>query len=1612
MDFSIPEYLPVEAQRRLQELVQDFQEENLTQKGYTNKRAQLIDKYTSYNGGRNERVSSDRYEPRISIDSDNKSTSTHINVTRKIDSNHLQVYQTPDSHSLHKLSSASTNGTPVSALQNTRHQEIMPQSAFNTPQSNNGFVDTSTTPSSKVSLVKNNSLSQRASINRHNTSLHHRKKSSQISLPFDLIANQYDPMTPILPRVETLTPTFKGASLTYILQARSVIQQKETAIITINVKGKEKLLSWSKLHGRSERIAQELTKNKKKIHKMAKILLWFDQDDLLEFVVSLFGCFSADMVAVPVSFDTYSLNEIIEIIKLTNSKNILISDDCYKNLENLTTNNGKLKLLKSEFFQDINFIKTNDLGTYTKAKNINNIPNISYIEFTRTPLGKLSGVLMKHKTLENQFELFAQVLNSRNPKTKVIRPIKLSPGKTTASMATRYTVINSLDSTRNTGLIFGLLFNIFSGNLMIHINSKYLSMSSGNLETCVDKYRANVLLCDQLQLKQVVINYLDNPELMQKKNKRKIDFSCIKFCLTTCTTIDTEVSDMIVQKWLKNLGCIDASQCYSPVLTLPDFGGCFLSFRDQLSIPPKTLKKVHGQVQLITDDNFSAEYDDSAESTGNGSLIKFKNNTQDDIYIEKEPLKDNVIKISSTPMVGASSSAQKHIKLSAFGFPLVDSFLAVVNPDDGTLVQDSTVGELWISSSSMTNEFYHMDKVNDFVFKAKLNYNKMFRMLEKSNAMQQSFQKLKAIMQICPSETSFLRTKLIGFVHNNKIYVLSLVEDMVLQNKLIRLSNGLHTCDLTSSSVTSTSSDAASSLSLSANLHNRDPRLLKKRVVQTHYLQHITENIVRTVEHVREISAFELPQYKLEHFLVICIESDLVKSSSEPSSSSDKVLNSFVDKIYKILWIFHRIQPMCIMVLPVGSLPKRYCSLEIANSTVEKKYFSAQLNVKFVKFQLDNVILDFIPRTSCENESVFSEHLSNYRHASIEDVILRQGHTQANFTQFFQTTNNNIVESSVDTRTHILLNKYKSIMEILEFRCGQQGNDLAYSDGYATAPPKNSNNYHKSITWSSFNNMVASYLKKIVESKTPLKSGDSIIVVSENSVEYAAMVITAFYCGFNIIPMPSFNQSSITPQKDTEFFAKVVKAYKVKRIFCDFLNQTYIEDSNTVTGKFFKKLKHMLPRVTIFSKVKVKSQHNIKFFKSQIKSKLGTVREASVVFVDKSDDMSSKLVTTMSASTLLNLCKQYKNVLHLSSDFRLLSACSHTDQIGFVRSCLLGIYVGTTTTLYSVSDIKHDPKEFFMDMKNLTIKDLFLSKELFTFILMKAKENVLRGIPHILLPVKGRPDHYFNLKLVLKYPQAGCNMGNLNYIYENKFNPFISLRSYPPISIFLDCESLRVGIIKEVDPHEEPNCIEIHDSGVPVCEELRIMNPENGQNTYINELGEIFVSSSKNVDNYCLIDQSGKLVRDKFLTKQLMTDVGGKTFMRTGDLGFVKPFMIDNKQVNILFVLSEINNTIESSGFHCAVDLEKTVETIHACIEKCRVAKMGGYTIALVELRKELKNQKGNLVPIIASNILQKHKLIINLVCFVSRIKDSRSQTINDFVKNNENYIYGVYRSL
>ncbi|CAI2023046.1 hypothetical protein SEUBUCD650_0H01430 [Saccharomyces eubayanus] len=1590
MDFSIPPTLPLDLQSRLNELIQDYKDENLTRKGYETKRKQLLDKFEI-----------SQMRPYTPLRSPNSRKSKRL-------------------HKRNPSLASSTISTPTSI---DRRHSIYRVTTMNSNSANG----TPRRRSKRYAASLQSSLPGSA---------------DEKALGKDTV---YNPMIPLLPRhiepeITSGGDTTMTDSLPLILRGRFEHCDGQTAMISINAKGKETFITWDKLYLKAERVAHEL--NKSHLYKMDKILLWYNKNDVIEFTIALLGCFIAGMAAVPVSLETYSLREVIEIIKVTNSKYVLISNACHKQLDNLhsSSNHSKVKLVKNDVFQQIKFVRTDDLGTYTKAKKSSptfDIPNISYIEFTRTPLGRLSGVVMKHNILINQFETMTKILNSRSmPHWKQkSQSIRKPFHKRIASTISRFVILNSLDPTRSTGLIMGVLFNLFTGNLLISIDSSILQRPGG-YENTIDKFRADILLNDQLQLKQVVINYLENPESAFSR-KHKIDFSCIKSCLTSCTTIDTDVTEMVVHKWLKNLGCIDAPFCYSPMLTLLDFGGIFISTRDQL-----------GNLE-------------------NFPIHNSKLRLQNELFINREKLKLNEVECSITAMINASSSFKDYLKLEAFGFPIPDVTLCVVNPDTNTLVQDLTVGEIWISSNHITDEFYQMDKVNEFVFSAKLNYSEMFtwaRYEMPSSESQAVTEQLDTILNICPANTYFMRTKLMGFVHNGKIYVLSLIEDMFLQNKLVRLSNWAHTSNLLhvkkpGQPSTNISKPVVEEIVKSANTSALSVEAFSecKRTVESHYLQQITETIVRTVNTVFEVAAFELQHHKEEHFLVMVVESSLAKTDEESKNNAatdttlvsfnekqkikvEAKMNDLTDQIFRILWIFHKIQPMCILVVPRDTLPRRYCSLELANSTVEKKFLNNDLGAQFVKFQFDNVILDFLPHSAYYNESILSEHLSRLRKMALQEEYSMNepgyrtdGPVESKLA--LQCSGVDYREESVDTRSHTKLTDFKSILEILEWRISIYGNETAFSDGtnsnMANSSSNNDNNVHKKVSWASFDRIIAGFLKKIVGSKNLLKHGDSVVVMCENSVEYVAMIMACLFCNFLVIPLPSIKE--VTVEEDLKFLVSIIQSYKVKRLFVDAKLHTLLNDNNTV-NKCFKRYKSLMPKITVFSKVKVKNALTISMFKNVLKQKFGAKpgtrinMTPCVIWINTEYDVASNVHVTMTHSSLLNASKIIKETLQLRNNSPLFSICSHTSGLGFMFSCFLGIYAGAATCLFSLTDVLIDPKEFLIGLQNLNVKDLYLKIETFYSLLDRASNliegsknrketlnsnknntsssvrgDVFKGVRNIMIPFPDRPRVYTIENILKRYSNISLASTQINYLYQHHFNPIISLRSYldiPPIDLYLDPISLREGIIREVDVNDMTmnggTYIRVQDSGVvSVCTDVSVVNPETLLPCVDGEFGEIWCCSEANAFDYFVCNGSkNKLYKDPFITEQFKSKMKSEmnntlSYLRTGDLGFIKNVSCTNSQgeiigLNLLFVLGSIHETIEILGLtHFVSDLERTVKEVHADIGSCLIAKAGGLLVCLIRCKDRHNPILGNLTTLIVSELLNKHGIILDLCAFV-----------------------------
>jgi acyl-CoA synthetase (AMP-forming)/AMP-acid ligase II len=136
-----------------------------------------------------------------------------------------------------------------------------------------------------------------------------------------------------------------------------------------------------------------------------------------------------------------------------------------------------------------------------------------------------------------------------------------------------------------------------------------------------------------------------------------------------------------------------------------------------------------------------------------------------EVLLDRESLKTNevvVIAIGDEARKKASSEPGT-VRVGAFGFPIPDATLAVVDPETGLLASPHSVGEIWVDSPSLSGGFWALPKHTEQIFHAR---PYKFEQGDPTPMM---------------VEPEFLRTGLLGTVIEGKIFVLGLYEDRIRQ---------------------------------------------------------------------------------------------------------------------------------------------------------------------------------------------------------------------------------------------------------------------------------------------------------------------------------------------------------------------------------------------------------------------------------------------------------------------------------------------------------------------------------------------------------------------------------------------------------------------------------------------------------------------------------------------------------------------------------------------------------------------------------------------------------------------------------------------------------------
>ncbi|CAH2350044.1 uncharacterized protein CLIB1423_01S01134 [[Candida] railenensis] len=1407
----------------------------------------------------------------------------------------------------------------------------------------------------------------------------------EAALDGDLLQKPIYPRRPQLPMTPSstsasLSSSSSSSSLLSVLAKRAAVYKTEQVIVCLDSRGKEtSSMIWEKLYLKAVKVACEI-KNKLALKNSDAVVLLYKENEVAEFTVALFGCFMANVPAIPIHQDI-SLPEVLDIIKVTSSRLLLFSDTVSRDLDKLTTSNAghskftwPTKLLRWRT-TELGSAKKSELVSWVSKSNQQQLAkqrensDLAYIEYSRSPVGELRGIAVSHRTIQHQMNCLNETLSS----------LPASGGGLQRSVKdyqrSRKVVLATLDTRNSIGLILGVMFTIYSGNLLCWAPQRAMEIQ-GLYAHIISKVRASLLLADYFGLKRVTYDYQSSPNATRYFSKtQKVDFSSVKWVLVNALTVDGEFTEILSQRYLKPLGCQDPEKAVIPMLTLSEYGGMVISLRDWLGGKDKL------GIEKEPNEDETEEVEDIVKSSELSGVL-----------IDKEALSRNIVKVIESNPSNFDELSNDVLRVDSFGYPLPDATLAVVNPESNILSRKGELGEIWIDSPCLSGGFYGLRNESKSIFHAKCRDH------------------------IGTLEMDFLRTGLLGFTYEGKVYILGLYEDRIRQ----RVSW------------------------IDQKIYNKLNRpLIIGNGSRYHYSSHLLATLANEVRSIYDCTIFDV-FIGNEYLPVAIVEAEVIRKvvgdpDNEISGASgdgggggkggvkgsagggsdgiaapvqyspiplnEPVLNQIAQRCFDVLHKKHYLRLYCVLVVDCDTLPKimRSGGTEIANMLCKRRFLDGSLRAEFVKFFVRNSI-SMIPHGEDVIGGIWSPFISKFRSSTISQ-----------FPQQYSTIDYR--EKSIDDKTGAPLTDFKTIIDILKFRVSKSGDSTAFQnlDNFGKSSSAN-----KALTWKKLEQRIYAVCSYLID-KAAIKPGQYVILMYSLSEEFIIAVYACLFCGIIPIPMLPFDSNRIG--EDFPAFVGVIRDFDVQDILVNEEVEKFLKNGPVADG--IKKMNNKrgikpqrIKNTTKLVKFSNAASLNSKIAKYQAAVNFRDEKSVALVWLSFTSDH-YRIGATLSHKNILGICKVFKETCNLSSKSSIVGCVRHASGIGFVQAVLLGVFLGTTTYLNSPVSYAENPLSFFLSLAKYKVKDVFVTEQMLKYATIKftPKGFNLGFLKNMMISTEGRVETDLLRKIGNIFQPTKLGASAMATVYYHCFNPMISTRSYmtvAPVGLYLDPAALRQGYVSVVNPSEAPNALYIQDSGmVPVCTEIAIVNPETNKVCNEGEFGEIWVNSEANLSSFT---NGPKGPVDKFSKSQFMGKIDGGNenieYLRTGDLGFLHNISITKTKGEVddgfevstsktgstgtkgseistfqpLFVLGKISDTFEEMGLHhFPIDIENTIESCHydifrngSCIFKC-----ADFTVVVCESRRQ--RHFASLVPLIVNTVLSKHHLIVDIVAFMKK---------------------------
>ncbi|KAG0366978.1 hypothetical protein BGZ54_004599 [Gamsiella multidivaricata] len=1263
------------------------------------------------------------------------------------------------------------------------------------------------------------------------------------------------------------------------------------------------------------------------------------------------------------------------------------------------------------------------------------------------------------------------------------------------------TAMTWLEPRQQSGLILGCIMGVFCGSFTVFMESAITAVS-GLWAHSVAAYRANVAFADYIGVQKLLRNFRINPQATITPTRPDLRFLRTVY-------VDTQTNNPVLNReflddYLYPLGVLprqDLSSKGSQVVTmegalpssasgsnskmvrsdlgviaflsLQEHGGMIVCLRDPLDPPANTqlvdLRKHYRKSTLprprrpsaaVQDSDVSTEHhpqpsapektpkNDPSSAHSQGGLLNHPPSslTCSEYLLHRTALRSNRIVILAT---GDEAYKRRDepgaVLLGAFGYPLVQSTVFVVDPETLALSLPDVVGEIWVSSPGMPIGFWGLPEHSQEVFNAKC------YIITEENMIPTVYRP--------PGCEKLLRTGLLGAMIEGRVVVFGSYWDRLQQD-------------------------------------TADPMKPIGVQYEYHHSSELKKTLFAKVGGIGEISIFECFVNK-EYLPVVCIE--LSRDSRWNGQSTNTVALHIATNARHILKEVNALRSYCVAVWDVNTLPRIFENgRRVVDHALCKKMFELGRIYRMLYFgTFTEDVMFNIPR----GDDIVNGFWSR-------ECVAKRQRRQGTSLRYVQYTSSIVNPDAYDEKTNVFMGKFHNITDVLIWRSIIQPDDAAFIEldsrvkeqrlipfkkfnqkvtGYAMHLEKKHGlkaGDHVLLWFTQDLDYIitlhACWVLGLVPIPLPLPdsaqtnhSQPSHFIGSHGGsgsmIGHLGAAVNASSAAGANTPNGANSTNLALSSKAVEdkrngilrALLRIMDEVKVKAILGNNTTDEYLKQKTTgaylrtcrsaftatysQTPEMFASADIVLPTFCNVSKAAKTKQMLGALSGYAPRKEWFAANYPAVYLIDtesKAESITSKKLLKLNHETLNNLCRNQKLQFKTLTGQPVVTSMSIFHGLGFIHGCLCGIYNGGPTVIIQPTDFLANPIVLLEAVSRYKAQDVALTYPMLDQLLSRldgthgassAPGSVnLESIVNFMLCGHGRVQREKTMTAIGRLGPLKLAPEAINLIYSHPLNPMVTSqmeRDAGSIRIHVSSKNLRYGIITPTSEGDDPTGIWLEDVGVTtICTSIAIVHPETHEVCAANQIGEIWICSDASINSFHVPTGFTSNPTHPQPFNACITGYDSRVkYVRTGDLGFLwngqqqqllmrqhslsQQGQWPGAQTNMgsgsfqLFVLGRLEDSFQFQGLlHFAVDIEATVESSHANVaaQGCVAFKTAqGQVVCVVKVQNQEPELLVSMYIPIMHAILEQHQFLPDSIILVGD-NVSTAKRITDGLKPRE----------